>query len=128
LFGKQKQINKQYKNNSSETLQNIVETLETYLHEAGKYYASKMGFEYIEPSPLSISKYASNKSMGPHVDSYDTPGVFPMMSGVIYLNESDGGELNFPQQNITIKPKAGSIVIFPSVAPFFHESLPVQSG
>lgn len=128
FFGQQKQINKQYWAASSTTLQEIVQTLEMYLHEAGKYYAEHMGIDYIEPSPLSISKYSLNKSMGPHVDSYDTPGVYPLMSGVIYLNESDGGELHFPKQNILLKPQAGSIIIFPSVEPFFHESMPVKSG
>jgi len=128
FFGQQKQINKGYWDVSSKELQGIVENLETHLQEAGRYYAQHMGLDYIEPSPLSISKYSLNKSMGPHVDSYDTPGVFPLMSGVIYLNESDGGELHFPKQNVIIKPKAGSIVIFPSVKPFFHESTPVKSG
>lgn len=128
VFGKQKQINKQYWDNSSNKLKNIVETLEFFLHKAGMHYAKQIGFEYFDPYPISISKYSANKSMGPHVDSYDTPGVFPIMSAVMYLNDCDGGELNFPNHNILIKPKAGSIVIFPSVAPFFHESTPVKSG
>jgi predicted 2-oxoglutarate/Fe(II)-dependent dioxygenase YbiX len=111
-----------------EEIKNIVYQIESKLFEAGKYYAKALGIEYINPSNLSFSKYAQGKTMGPHVDSYDTPGVYPLMSGVIYLNESDGGELDFPEQNVRIKPKAGSIVIFPSVAPFYHQSLPIQSG
>jgi predicted 2-oxoglutarate/Fe(II)-dependent dioxygenase YbiX len=51
------------------------------------------------------------------------------MSAVLYLNDDyEGGELNFKDQNITIKPEAGSIVIFPSVAPFYHESKEIISG
>ena len=47
----------------------------------------------------------------------------------MYLNDDyTGGELNFKDQGIKIKPSAGSIAVFPSRSPYFHESLPVLSG
>jgi hypothetical protein len=36
--------------------------------------------------------------------------------------------LAFPEQDIKIKPEAGSLVIFPSVKPYFHASTPLVSG
>ena len=67
--------------------------------------------------------------MGPHVDNYGQPNLQTLMSAVAYLNDDyEGGELHFPEQNVTIKPSAGSIVVFPSEAPFYHQSLPVTKG
>ena len=66
--------------------------------------------------------------MGPHVDSYGDERS-PVISVVAYLNDDyQGGELYFPNQNIKIKPEPGSIVVFPSIAPYFHASLPIVSG
>jgi hypothetical protein len=79
-------------------------------------------------TPLSISKYFVGKSMGPHVDSHDDD-PFKTISVVLYLNDDyEGGEINFPEQGIQVKPKAGSIVVFPSKKPYFHESKPIISG
>ena len=66
--------------------------------------------------------------MGPHIDSYsDSPKE--VLSIVLYLNNNyEGGELYFKNQNIKIKPEAGSLIAFPSVDPYFHESMPVLSG
>ncbi|NBP55847.1 hypothetical protein EBU71_04800, partial [bacterium] len=70
----------------------------------------------------------SGKSMGPHVDNYnDDPRK--TISVVLYLNDSYvGGELNFPEQDIMIKPEAGSLIIFPSTKPYYHESKTIENG
>jgi len=79
-------------------------------------------------TPLSISKYFVGKSMGPHVDSHDDDPL-KTISVVLYLNDDyTGGEINFPEQDIKIKAKAGSIVVFPSKKPYFHESKEILSG
>ncbi len=82
------------------------------------------------PDFFYIKKYDPNVDMGPHVDSDDpTSSVHPILSGVFYLNDDyEGGELHFPNQNITIKPKAGSLIIFPSVQPYIHHPKEVISG
>jgi len=49
-----------------------------------------------------------------HVDNHKGSEHF-FRSGVIYLNEDfDGGYLNFPERDFTIKPKKLSLVIFDS--------------
>jgi hypothetical protein len=79
-------------------------------------------------TPLSISKYFVGKSMGPHVDSHDDDPL-KTISVVLYLNDDyEGGEINFPEQKILVKPKSGSIVVFPSKKPYFHESKEIISG
>lgn len=46
---------------------------------------------------------------------------------VIYLNENfEGGELNYPDLNLKIQPRKGSLVIHK--AEYFHEVLPVLNG
>ncbi len=51
--------------------------------------------------------------MFPHED-YGVP-VVPSYTGLLYFNDNYiGGELFFKEDNISIKPKSGSLVIFPS--------------
>jgi len=129
LFGQQKQTNVAKLSSSSISVQRIYKTLSSALERAGRHYCSANDLEYFPPSPLSISKYIKGASMGPHVDVYPGQTTSPVMSGVMYLNEDCiGGELNFPEQDVTIKPTAGSVVIFPSVEPFYHQSLDIVSG
>jgi len=82
------------------------------------------------PDHFSIRKYNTGAEMGLHVDSEDpTDTKHPVISGVFYLNDDyEGGEIGFPEQNIFMKPEAGSLIIFPSERPFFHNPGKVMSG
>jgi hypothetical protein len=96
--------------------------------EASEDYGLKHGIEIGKLAPLSISKYKPGASMGKHTDSNGSEGP-QTISVVCYLNDNyEGGHIRFEDQDITIKPRAGSIVIFPSKPPFFHQSMPVASG
>lgn len=129
VFGNQKQTNSAKLLTSSPSVQLIYKSLTEVLEVAGRHYCEANQLEYFPPSPLSISKYIKGASMGPHVDVYPGQTTEPVMSGVLYLNDDCvGGELDFPEQGVTIKPSAGSVVIFPSVAPFYHQSLEIISG
>ena len=51
------------------------------------------------------------------------------LSLIVYLNDDfEGGELFFPQHNLTIKPEAGMMVAFPGNLYFIHEVKEVISG
>jgi len=129
VFGYQKQTDPSKLKTSSDAIKQVYTTLTEALEVAGKNYCLATNLEYFPPSPLSISKYIAGASMGPHVDTYPGDGKSPVMSGVLYLNDDyTGGELDFPLQGVRIKPEAGSIIIFPSVEPFFHQSLEVVAG
>jgi hypothetical protein len=108
----------------------IYDIFYTSLLFVGNDYARKNNLSITKPNPLSISKYMKGSSMGKHVDNYgNNLKVEPIMSAVLYLNDDyEGGELHFENQGVTIKPKAGSVVIFPSVEPFYHESKEILSG
>lgn len=43
-------------------------------------------------------------------------------------DDYEGGELQFRLQNVTIKPKAGDLYIFPSNYMYPHRAMPVKSG
>jgi predicted 2-oxoglutarate/Fe(II)-dependent dioxygenase YbiX len=128
LFGYQKRFNDNVDKDPDSDIQTINNTLKSAIINASEDYARVHNINIGSLTPLSISKYSTGKSMGPHVDDYGN-GDDPNISVVLYLNDNyEGGELFFKEQGIKIKPEAGSIIIFPSVDPYYHESLPVISG
>lgn len=98
------------------------------LTKAAAHYAEHAGV----PVPTYITKnidirvYATGQELGPHTDTNHN-GPVTHHSLVIYLNDDhEGGEIHFPKLDLTIKPKAGTIVTFPATT--LHESLPVTQG
>jgi Rps23 Pro-64 3,4-dihydroxylase Tpa1-like proline 4-hydroxylase len=77
---------------------------------------------------FNIQKYKTGTMMGPHHDTQDGDSTLKY-SLVTYLNDDyEGGELEFPNHGIKIKPEAGSIIIFPSSQPYLHVSHNIKSG
>lgn len=51
------------------------------------------------------------------------------ITSLLYLNDDyEGGEIEFPNQNLTLKPKPGTLVVFPSNRNFPHRVNPILSG
>lgn len=129
IFGAIKHTDESKIDTSSEEVKYIYRAISNALNKAGRTYCAALDLKYIDPAPISISKYIQGAAMGPHIDRDDRPNVEPMMSAVLYLNDDyEGGELSFSHQGVEIKPKAGSIIVFPAQEPYFHESKPVISG
>ena len=127
-FGSQKRMSEhiEYKDDSAEN--KLYWYLFNAINDASRHYASVHAIEIGKLAPLSISKYKPGASMGKHTDSNGSEGP-QTISVVCYLNDNyEGGHIRFADQDIMIKAEAGSIVIFPSKPPFFHESMPVISG
>ena len=77
---------------------------------------------------VTIKAWNEGQSMGPHFDGQDGNKDLAF-SLVAYVNDDyEGGEISFPNHNITIKPKAGSLIMFPSQDPYIHEVKPIISG
>jgi hypothetical protein len=69
-----------------------------------------------EKTPLV--RFEKNYSMNEHAD---TTGDFAV---IYYINDDyDGGEINFMDHNLKIKPRSNSFVTFPSNADYWHEVL-----
>lgn len=66
-------------------------------------------------------------SLAYHIDSLSNPSV--VFANVIYVNDDfTGGELHFPNIDITYRPKKGSLIVFPSSEEYLHGVLPVGPG
>jgi len=76
----------------------------------------------------TLLKYEEGGYYDIHMD-HDPRTTHRTLSGLIYLNDNySGGEIFFPRQDITIKPKLGSVVLFPSNYTHLHTSCPISIG
>jgi predicted 2-oxoglutarate/Fe(II)-dependent dioxygenase YbiX len=94
---------------------------------------TKIGHEYkvaVDPAnlkKLAIVRWTTGDNMGPHVDDWSVHHY--NIASIFYINdEYSGGEISFPEHNVTIKPKANSLVIFPGNSNYLHEVLQVTNG
>lgn len=113
----------------------LINSFETAPYICADLYAKMMQIPAeeinLDLETFSLNSYDAGIGMGPHVDAYDPNGTGSNLKYtlVTYLNDDyEGGEIYFPNQDITIKPKAGSLVMFPSGEPYMHEAKPVKSG
>lgn len=74
---------------------------------------------------LKISRFKKDDHIKSHRDNDTTPAGYYLGYGiVIYYNDNYlGGEINYPELGITIKPKAGSALLHGGEV--LHESFPV---
>lgn len=67
---------------------------------------------------IPLIRFEKDYSMNEHAD---TAGDF---AAIYYINDDyEGGEINFMDHNLKIKPKANSLVTFPSNSDYWHEVL-----
>lgn len=92
-------------------------------------YASSWGIEIHHYQDLNFVRYvAPTGYFAPHID--DSPHTVRSVSAVLYLNDDyDGGELVFTRlDDLTVKPKPGDLVVFPSTYLYEHKSNVVPKG
>jgi len=90
-------------------------------------YKHMYGIDFIEHSNYDILKYGKNQKFTNHIDDHQK---FPRrISTVYYINENySGGEILFPRFNISYKPKANQLLIFPSNYVYNHSVNEVTDG
>ena len=113
---------------NNKTMQNIHNQYHMLLLAATNSYASRFGIQ--EPlfhEPYSALKYSNGTQYHAH---YDGPtGMGRAISAICYLNDNyEGGELEFPNFKIRIKPQAGMLMLWPSNYAYMHTALPVTHG
>lgn len=109
----------------------IANEIKDGITSALKHYRSEIsGKDVSVPLFFDVKKYTDGADMGVHSDSEDdSDNNHPLLSAVLYLNDDyEGGELQFINQKINLKALPGSLVIFPSVPPYYHRPMPVSSG
>ena len=69
---------------------------------------------WIEQKSILVRKYTEGSFMLPHDDG--GAGTIPSFTALLWFNEDfEGGELEFPDLNLILKPEAGSVLVFPSL-------------
>jgi hypothetical protein len=87
----------------------------------------KIEQEIKNTEPYTLLRYSGGEQYGFHYDG--GTGSKRSISVLIYLNDDyEGGEIEFPNFNLKIKPKAGTLMLFPSNYAYGHIAHPVTSG
>lgn len=91
-------------------------------------YLNRFSINYMSwHSRLELLKYKEGHFFDNHIDT--VPGIPRTVSVVYYLNDNyEGGEIFFHRFKLKIKPKANSMLIFPSSYVYNHTAEKVISG
>lgn len=82
-------------------------------------------FEAFDPNKTHIARFGEGYGMHEHFDSTKPNDI----ATLIYLNDDYlGGEVYFPDLDISIKPNAGDLVCFPDTPDFVHGVKPIVDG
>ena len=100
----------------------------TLLLAASSSYAKRYGFD--EPmfhEEYNVLRYTGGQEYKAHYDGGTNTGR--AISAILYLNsEFEGGEIEFTNFKVKIKPQPGMLIIFPSNYAYTHIAHPVTSG
>jgi hypothetical protein len=80
---------------------------------------------------IKIKRYLPNSpdQFKPHVDVGNYESAKRFLAFIVYLNDNfSGGETNILTYNKEIKPKKGSLLVFPPLWTHFHQGKPITSG
>jgi len=83
---------------------------------------------------VNFARWPPGYELHPHADSENPDGVphpFPWrdFASVIYLNDDyEGGAIYFPNLNIELKPRPGTLITFPGTLRYLHGVRCVTSG
>lgn len=90
-------------------------------------YSKKYKVPFYSTEEAQILKYSDGEYYDPHCDY--GPGLPRVFSALLYLNDVDeGGETEFINFNLRVKPKAGRLVIFPSNYAYAHAARPPKNS
>jgi len=83
---------------------------------------------------INFARWPVGYELRPHADNENPDGsphrfTYRDFGSVIYLNNDyGGGEIFFPNQDITLKPVPGTFMVFPGTLQYLHGIRPVTSG
>lgn len=101
----------------------FVRTVWGYLND----YAAHHDVPFSGLEPVWVNRYEPGDRYLPHADA--GPGHPRVISAVAYLNDVDeGGETEFSLFDVSVQPKAGRLIIFPSNYAYRHAALPPVDG
>lgn len=81
----------------------------------------------LELNSFSLQRMQPGVQLKSHTDQHTDPSI--QYASIIYLNDTyNGGEIFFQNKNVSLKPKAGSLLIFPGTEEFEHGVKEVEDG
>lgn len=103
-------------------------TLSEKIFNCVDHYATYNRFRFSGMEALQILKYYTNEGFyDEHID--DGPNMNRICSSVLYLNDvEEGGETYFTKFNLSVKPIAGNMIVFPANYAYAHKALPPKSS
>lgn len=118
-----------YKFDSTQMPNKVVETLSKISQIAYENFIVlyDVDVSYQENNLFNIVKFEEGYAMHLHVDTLSVSSLH--LASVYYINDDySGGEINFPDHNLTIKPDANSLLLFPGNENYWHETLEVREN
>lgn len=101
--------------------------IEREIMKRAEHYTKEHNISARGMEPIQLLKYLPSEGFyKPHCD--DGPGMPRIFSCVFYLNDiKEGGETYFNKFDISVKPKAGSMILFPANYAYLHEARSVKN-
>ena len=102
------------------------ELLDTFTDGINEYISTYKHLKITAGEHLRVGRYGKGGHYKVHTDAGSNNRV---LSAILYLNgDYEGGQLEFPNHDIEVKPEAGMLVLFPSNFLFAHGAKPVTEG
>lgn len=116
------------KTTNNGSLQNIHNQFYMLLLASSIDYAERYRIgEPLYHENYNLLRYRGGQQYHEHYDGSTITGR--AISAICYLNDNYiGGELEFPNFNVKIKPKQGTLILFPSNFAYSHIAHPVTQG
>lgn len=107
--------------------QNIHNQMHLLLLASTIPYAQKHDIAELYHEPYNMLRYRSGQEYKAHADG--TTAIGRSVSAICYLNNDyDGGEIEFVNFGVKIKPEPGMLILFPSNFAYRHIAHPVLDG
>lgn len=127
-------VNKSYRSNTILDMnadEYTTHPMFTYINEMVSSYVDDYCLRYevdhIGLEPAQLLHYSTGQFYKRHFDT--GPQFRRVVSALLYLNDvEEGGETHFNNFNLSVQPKAGRLVIFPSNYAYTHQAMPPVNG
>lgn len=105
----------------------VLDLMQIYARKVYDHVIATYGepFEDFNPHKTHIARFEEGHGMHDHFDSSRPNDI----ATLVYLNNNyEGGEIYFPDYNISIKPEPGDLLCFPDQPRFVHGVKAITKG
>ena len=108
-------------------IRRVYDSLEAGIKNIVLDFRGRYNITELDSAHWVLLRYEINNQFHYHID--DAQQYPRVISSSIFLNDDfEGGELEFKEFGLKIKPEAGSIVLFCSAFPYMHKVHPITRG